>query len=79
MILSKQEENAVMNQLILFVQRIINLRIPVEFSRGVCVWRGRGGEGRGGGVGLERVDGRKGEKVQIKEWTRSGRGDILPL
>ena len=44
MILSKQEENAVMNQLILFVQRIINLRIPVEFSRGVrvCVC-GRGG------------------------------------
>ena len=44
MILSRQEENAVMNQLILFVQRIINLRIPVEFSRGVCVC-GEGGEG----------------------------------
>ena len=34
MVLMRQEENAVMNQLILFVQRIINLRTPVEFPGG---------------------------------------------
>ena len=33
-ILTRQEENAIMNQLILFVQRIINLRVPVEFTEG---------------------------------------------
>ena len=32
--LIRQEENAIMNQLILFVQRIINLRTPVEFQEG---------------------------------------------
>ncbi|XP_064399586.1 myotubularin-related protein 5-like isoform X3 [Halichondria panicea] len=33
-VLIRQEENAIMNQLILFVQRIINLRTPVEFQEG---------------------------------------------
>ena len=33
-ILMRQEENAIMNQLVLFVQRIINLRVPVEFPEG---------------------------------------------
>ena len=39
-ILMKQEENAIMNQLLLFVQRIINLRIPVEFTEGaqICLY-----------------------------------------
>lgn len=35
MTLTRQEENAVQNQIILFVQRIINLRTPVEFLGGV--------------------------------------------
>ncbi len=54
-VLIRQEENAIMNQLILFVQRIINLRTPVEFQEGrtphshtavcvhVCVCVGVGG------------------------------------
>ena len=42
-VLMRQEENAIMNQLILFVQRIINLRTPVEFQGGtlcICTFDG---------------------------------------
>ena len=34
--LMKIEENAINNQLILFVQRVINLRTPVEIPEGGC-------------------------------------------
>lgn len=35
--LIKMEENAITNQLVLFVQRVISLRIPVELPEGVYV------------------------------------------
>lgn len=32
--LTMQEENAIKNQIILFINRIINMRTPVDFSEG---------------------------------------------
>ena len=32
--LTMQEENAIKNQIILFINRIINMRTPVDFSKG---------------------------------------------
>ena len=35
--LMKMEENATSNQVILFVQRVIQLRTPVELPEGTCM------------------------------------------
>ena len=48
--LSLQEENAIRNQIILFISRLINIRTPIEFTNGmkyvsnpcmICLFKGK--------------------------------------